>query len=710
MKTKTFLIKGLHCASCVKSIESAVKGLEGIKSIRVNFASEEVIISSENKSNIERACLKIESLGYSLFPKEKNKGEKQETFKNRDERKDLILVFFFTLPLILEMFFMWFSSEVRIPLWMQFVCASIVQIVGGRRFYLSSYQALLAKIANMDVLIALGTTAAYVYSVVIFVFQWELPVYFESSASIILLILFGRFLESRTKKKTSQAIEKLLHLQPNIVHLIKEESVVDTFLEEVKPGDFFLVRPGESIPVDGVVTKGNSSVNEAMLTGESSFIRKKEGDKLFAGSLNQEGVLYAKSVNIGSKTLLASIIKLVTQAQNSKAPVQNLVDYVCSIFVPVILGVSFLTFFLWILVGEMFAVALMNAVSVLVIACPCALGLATPTVIMAASGRAASLGILFKEITALEVVGKIDCLIFDKTGTLTEGKPTVTKILEKESMEDLCMVAGSLSHFSSHPLSKAINKKMLQENIELVQVQEFQEISGRGISGVIEGEKCLLGSFSYLKEEGVEVPKGKEEKEGGTLCAVSKGGKFLGSFVIADALRENSAEVIALLKKKGVEVLLLTGDGEKTVQAIAKKLKIQNYEAKLLPKNKLERVRELQAKGKCVAMVGDGINDAPALAQANVAFSMGAGSDVAIEVADITLLKNNLMSILDVSTLSKETFKKIRQNLFFAFVYNSIGIPIAAMGWLDPIVAAAAMAMSSLSVIGNALLLNRKKI
>lgn len=630
----------------------------------------------------------------------------EHTIDSEQVRNDFLISLIFTIPLWLMML------GIHIPVWAQIVCASIVQFWGGRSFYKASYHSALAGQANMDLLIALGTTAAYGFSLIVALFDLPQPLYFESSATIITLVLLGRWIEARSKKRTSEAIQKLLELQPKTAKVERHGKWVEIPVEDIQVGEKFLVRPGESLPVDGIVLEGHSEINEAMLTGESMPVVKNPDDVVYAGTNNNNGSLTVKSTKVGHETTLAGIIRLVEQAQNSRAPIQKLADQVSEYFVPAIILIAIITFIGWWIYGAPVSTGLINAVSVLVIACPCALGLATPTVISVASGLGAKNGILFKEAGAIEQAHKIETLVIDKTGTLTQGKPSVVSTYSETDVKDLLTIASALESRSLHPIAEAINKYAAENQIPLKPVTQFVSMPGRGISGSIDGTVYTIGSLRAALEQSISVPEKevqKFEEQGYTISVVWSNEKLLGLIAVADQLRKNSLRAIGLLNQKGIHTVMLTGDHPPTAKAISHQAGIQEYYAEVLPDFKAQKVRELRERGQVIGMVGDGINDAPALAAASVGFAIGAGSDVAIEASDVTLLKNDLLSVVDAIDLSQHTMNKAKQNLFFAFIYNILGIPIAAAGLLNPEIAAAAMAMSSLSVVFNALLLRRWK-
>jgi Cu+-exporting ATPase len=605
-----------------------------------------------------------------------------------------------------------------LPRWLQFALATPVQFWIGWRFYVGGWNAVRGGSGNMDVLVALGTTMAWVYSTVVLLFDLHQHVYFEASATVITLVLLGKILEARAKAKTSVAIEALMKLQPQTAHVERGDQLVELPVASLIPGDVVVVRPGEAVPVDGAVLSGNSSANESMLTGESLPVAKAPGDTVYAATVNGDGLLRCKTTGVGSHTLLAGIIHLVEQAQGSKAPVQRLADKVAAIFVPVVTSIALVTFIAWWVLGGDFTQALVNAVAVLVIACPCALGLATPTAIMVGTGLGARAGILIRNAQALELAEKISVLVVDKTGTLTQGKPVVTDIkvgadgAAALSVNEVLQLAASLEQGSTHPLAAALVTEAKARGLTLETPQDVTAIPGKGMSGSVGGQPVRVGSMAWLAEQGLTLPE-SATLAGKSIVAVALGDAVIGLVGVADPLRETSRAAVARLTRMGVEVVMLTGDNHATAQAIAAESGVTRFEAGVLPGDKARAIKALGAapdgKKRIVGMAGDGINDAPALAAADVSFAMGAGADVAMEAADVTLMRNDLNGVADAISLSRATLAKIRQNLFWAFVYNVLGIPAAALGFLNPVVAGAAMAMSSVSVVSNSLWLKRWK-
>jgi len=713
-------ISDMTCAACSGRIETALNKLPGV-SATVNLATETARASfNPGAVTVDELIAAIVRAGYGA-------SEISDTSRAEEKARRLaayqaeLRVFWIaaalTLPLMLHMgaIFTGINAEF-LPRWLEWLLATPVQFWVGKRFYIAAWHALRGGSANMDVLVALGTSMAYFFSAVVTLLALQQHVYFESGAAIITLVLLGKLMEARAKGKTSAAIEELIKLQPKTARVERNGEIIKVDASSLVLGDIFIVRPGENLPVDGVVIEGASSVNEAMLTGESLPVGKQAGAKVYAATMNQQGLLKCRATGVGAHTQLAAIIRLVEQAQGSKAPIQRMADTISAVFVPVVVAISVLTLgFTWWLAGD-FVTALINAVAVLVIACPCALGLATPTAIMVGTGRGAQTGVLVKNAAALEHAEKIQVLIVDKTGTLTEGKPAVTDVVTagSASEHDLLQVAATLEQGSEHPLAKAVLERAASMNIRPQVVTDFNAVAGSGITARIDGSEYLLGSPKFVGGRGAAIDDARIavlQAAGKTVIAVAAVTDdvpaVLGYLAIADRLRSTSAQAVRRLQAMGIEVVMLTGDNPATAAAIARQAGISNYRAEVLPQDKAAAVEQTKASGKFTGMVGDGINDAPALAAADVSFAIGAGSDVAIEAADITLMRDDLMSAADAISLSRATLSKIRQNLFFAFIYNVLGIPLAAAGLLNPVIAGAAMAMSSVSVVSNSLLLKR---
>lgn len=671
--TVNLKIEGMHCTSCVPIVEKALKKVPNVANATVNFAASNAVVDINGDLDATLLVKAVAAAGYKAQLEQES--EQPKKYKFGWSEIEVIISFLLALPI------MW------LPHYLQFAFATLIQFAFGWHFYVGSYYSLKRLSANMDLLIALGTTAAYTFSTVVYFANLSENLYFDSSAWIITLILIGRLIETRSKKRASKAIAALLGLQPKTARVKRDGEFVEIPIKQIEVGDLFQVRPGESVPIDGEVIEGSSHIDESMLTGESRPNRKEVGMQLFGGTLNGQGALVGKATAIGTHTALAGIIKLVQDAQNSRAPVEKLTDYISSIFVPIVLIIAFITFFSWWGVAD-YSIGIINAVAVLVIACPCALGLATPTAIMVGTGKAASAGILIKNAESLQKAEKLKTIAIDKTGTLTIGKPTLT-FMEPNS---LLPIVASLAELSEHPVARAV---LDHYTGDLKKVENFTALAGKGMQGRIEGTNYTVGSPNLMKELGFKTEKG--------ATYIADDQSILGSFTVEDTLRPHSKKGVALLQKMGLEVIMISGDHDATASQIAHAAGIEKYYAEVLPDQKANVIKDLPNVG----MVGDGINDAPALAAASVGFSMSHGTDIAIESSDITLMQNNICNIADAIDLSKKTFQKVRQNLFFAFVYNCAGIPLAAFGLLNPIIGAAAMAASSLCVIGNSLLLNR---
>ena len=710
-------LTGMTCVACASRIEKVLNRIPEV-SASVNFATEKARIEfDQQNTDLATLIAAVERAGYGAHPVRDFEAEKQERAKAyKHEQLQFFISLMLTAPLLLEMVTMmpiWgMHTHGILPVWLQALLATPVQFWIGKRFFVGAWHSLRGGGANMDVLVALGTGAAYSLSLAVLLLNLAQPVYFEASATIITLVLLGKLLEARAKRHASAALESLINLQPKLAHIERDGIMLELSVKEVKQDDIFLVRPGESVPVDGVVQEGASNIDEAMLTGESIPKEKHTGDKVYAATINQRGVLKCRAVAVGDKTQLAAIIRLVEQAQGSKAAIQKLADKIASIFVPVVVGIALVTFLGWWAVDSDFSTALINAVSVLVISCPCALGLATPTAVVVATGRAASAGILVKNAMALEQAHKLSLLIVDKTGTLTAGKPSVTDLLpgKESNLPQLLQIAASLAQGSTHPLSRALLSYAQEKKVELLSIKNFDELSGSGLTAEISGTHYVLGSPAFISSKNIRLNESEFislQQQGKTVIAIASSTHLVGYIGLADTLRETSAYAVARLNHMGIRVVMLSGDNAATAQAIAMQAGINEFRAEVLPQDKASHVQAYKAQGRLVGMVGDGINDAPALAAADVSFAMKSGSDIAIESADITLMNNDLMSVADAIDLSRVALAKIRQNLFFAFGYNILGIPLAALGMLNPVIAGAAMALSSVSVVSNALLLKR---
>ena len=705
-------ITGMHCASCSARLEKSLNQLPHVSAV-VNIATEKASITFDPATtDLDILIETVRKTGFDAHPARDFAAEKaaRQAVLRRDRRQFLVALLL-TLPLIIEMLLMFAGIPALLPLWLQWLLATPVQFWAGARFYSGAWSALRSGGSNMDVLVALGTSAAYFMSCAVWLLGLDQPVYFEASATLISLVLLGKLLEANAKGKASAALEALINLQPKMAHTERDGKLLDVSAGSLRPDEIFVVRPGESMPVDGVVLDGSSSVDESMLTGESLPQSKQAGDKVYTATLNQQGLLRCRALAVGSRTQLAAIIRLVEQAQGSKAAIQRLADRISAVFVPTVLVIATLTFVGWWGFGGDFGTALINAVSVLVIACPCALGLATPTAVVVATGRAAHAGILVKDAAALERAHSLSVLALDKTGTLTEGKPAVTDVLPAPAVaaDELLRVAAALAQHSTHPLARALLAHLGAQ--PPVAVSEMHEQAGQGVSARINGADCLLGSPAFAVQQGVALDDrtlAALQQQGKSLIVVARDGVALGTLALADRLRDSSRRAIMQLRGMGIRVVMLSGDNHATAQAIAAQAGIADFRAEVMPQDKAALIHTLRVRpDDIVGMVGDGINDAPALAAADVSFAMKSGSDIALEAADITLMHNDLMSVADAISLSRATLRKIRQNLFFAFAYNVLGIPLAVMGLLNPVIAGAAMAMSSVSVVSNALLLKR---
>ena len=721
-------LTGMTCAACAARIEKVLNRMPGVHAA-VNFATETAGVTFDPATaGPAQLIAAVERAGYGASVRRdpeadraRDKARKSAEFLSL--KRDVIVAGVLTLPLLLQMVPMLASGQFvggdvhadHIPRWWQLALATPVQFWIGRRFYLGAWHAVRGGGANMDVLVVLGTTMAWAFSAVVTVLGLDQQhVYFEAGAAVITLVLLGKLLEARAKAGTSAALEGLLRLQPRMAHVLRDGAIVDVPLAGVATGDRFVVRAGESVPVDGIVRDGASSVDESMLTGESRAVTKSAGAKVFAGTLNQDGLLTAEATGVGSQTLLAGIVRLVAEAQGSKAPIQRLADQVSGVFVPVVIVIAALTFAAtWWWAADATR-ALVHAVAVLVIACPCALGLATPTAIMVGTGRGAQMGILIRNASALEQAGRLQTLIVDKTGTLTEGRPAVVAVMSFDGVarRDLLRVAASLEAGSTHPLAKAVLELAARDGIVPDPVGAFVSTPGKGVAGRVGAadDVSRLGTSDFLADAGVDIPAAAIASlahGGNTVVAVATGHRALGAIALADSVRATSAQAIRRLQQMGIHVVMLTGDNAATAEAVAKAVGITDYRAGVLPGAKADAVHALKAKGVVTGMVGDGVNDAPALAAADVSFAIGAGADIAVEAADVTLVRDDLDAVVDAILLSRATLAKIRQNLFFAFAYNVLGIPLAAVGWLNPVFAGAAMAASSVSVVTNALLLKR---
>ena len=746
-QTLTLPVEGMTCASCVARVEKSLKKIPGVEVANVNLATEKVALTFDpTKTDLSQLASAVEEAGYKLVippaPEELSGGRKGGTSPAYSEspqeksyrqlKKEFIFSAILTVPvMIISMvnmtdWFMTFSpfsmDEVNKLL---FIATSVVMFVPGKRFFAVAWKLARHFSADMNTLVAVGTGTAYLFSSIVVLFPDRLPVdnaaeqmYFDTAATIITLILLGRMLEAKAKSRTTDAIQKLMNLQPKTARVIRSGKELDIPVSEVVQGDSVIVRPGERIPVDGLVTNGFTSIDESMVTGESMPVEKSIGAAVIGGTINKNGSIELRATAVGKDSVIAHIIKLVEDAQGSKAPIQALADKVAAVFVPVVIGIALLTFLLWFFVGGLpFVPAMINFIAVLIIACPCALGLATPTAIMVGTGLGAAKGILIKNAESLERAHKIQTVILDKTGTITEGKPSVTDVVQLNDCDETTLLqrTASVEKRSEHPLAQAVVEYVQRKDISLVDIETFQSHTGLGVTGVVDGDAVAIGNLAMMKEYAVqtveaETVAARMSAEGKTSIFIAINGVLSGVIGLADRIKPSSKDAIVLMKEMGMNVVMITGDNRGTAEAIGRAAGVGQVIAGVMPGDKAMHVKQLQSEGKIVAMVGDGINDAPALAQADVGIAMGSGTDVAMETADITLMKSDLRGVVGGIALSKRTIRTIKQNLFWAFIYNIIGIPIAALGLLNPIYAAGAMAFSSVSVVSNSLRLRRAKL
>lgn len=733
-KQKTILrITGMHCATCALNNEKALLKTDGILGATVNFAAKKGYIEYDaDKLDEEQIKKIVRDNGYDIEEEERAVSHEMHNDHEKIHNIDMdhgghhhaaedpagnLRIFIWSailsLPLIAEMIF-----KLPVPVWINIFLAAIVVFYFGFRFHRMTFLQLKNGRVNMDTLVSMGTLVAFFYS--LFAVSVGRETYFDSAALIVTLILLGKYFEALSTGRAGEAMKKLMELGAKKARIIENGAEKEVAVEVVKVGDEILVKPGEKIPLDGEVIEGNSNVNEAMLTGESLPVEKTIGKKVYGATMNEDGVLKIRVTQVGEETALAQIAQAVEEAQGSKSPIQKMADRVSGIFVPAVIAIALVTFISWFFINGDFPHSLINAVAVLVIACPCALGLATPTAIMVGTGRGAKEGILFKNGESFEQAKDITLAVFDKTGTLTEGKPELRKIISNTEFnfeeDNILKIAASLSAFSEHPLSLAVSRAAKEKGIELAQLEDIKEEGGKGIGATCRSHKAelLLGNVKFIRERGIDISWTEkitldESKETGTLLFVAHGGQLIGAIMAADKVRPEAKDIIVKIKEMGIKTAMISGDNKKTAEAVAKELGITKVVAEVLPEEKAARLKEFQEKGENVIFVGDGINDAPSLVQADLGIAMGSASDIAKDAGQIVLLKNDLSKVFEAIRVSRLTFKTIRQNLFWAFFYNIIAIPLAALGFLNPAIAAGAMAFSSVSVVMNSLRIYKKQ-
>lgn len=720
-------ITGMHCAACVARIENTVKKLDGVDSVKVNLLTEKANVAvAEGGPTQEDIIQAITNIGFGVaelrdtgIPTIDTEAKQKHDAELKSLMTKVIIAACMAVPMMINMAFhrMGYGA---IPVWGEFLMATVAQFGPGLVFYKNAWAAVRSGALTMDVLIVMGTTAAYLFSTYNMIFRpvlGQVGIYFETSAWLVTFLLLGRYLEARAKGRTSEAIEKLIGLQAHTAHVLRDGAFVDVPLDQVEHDDVLEVRSGEKVPVDGTVLSGASTVDESMLTGESMPVEKSVDSPVVGSTLNLTGTFTMKAEKIGGETVLAQIVKVVEQAQTSKAPVQRIADRVSAVFVPAIIAIAALVFVVWYFVmSSDIETALMNATAVLVIACPCALGLATPTSIMVGSGLSAEHGILFKDAASLEETGKVNAIIFDKTGTLTAGTLAVELAKPVNASEvDLLNYVASLESKTSHPIGKALVRYATEFNGVISEVVNYEEVPGHGLQGNVNGTLVQIGHSRWMTELGYDMAALMDEiqaseAQGMSVSVVAADGNIAGILGVADVVRQESIDVIKQLKDLGVEVWMLTGDNKRTAAHIGKLVGINHIMAEVLPQDKANKVAELKAQGKMVAMVGDGINDAPALATADVGIAIGSGTDIAMESADVVLMNASLSTLVSAFKASRKTMKNIKENLFWAFIFNTLGIPLAGVGMLTPMIAGTAMAFSSFTVVSNSLRLKRAKI
>ena len=730
-------VKGMTCASCVAHVEKGIKKTDGTEKATVNLADGRATVSYDpGRTSAKDIIAAVQAAGYDAgLAEDRAKSDADRRAHERRLRIEVIIAAVLTAPLVMAMVAMLLRIEALMFLhdpMLQLILATPVQFVLGFRFYKASVRTLRAGAPGMDLLVALGTTAAFGFSIYSgFFAQQPMGLYFEASAVIITLVLLGRYFESKAKARTSEALRKLMDLQPARATVVRGDSTEVIDLAQVVKGDVVLVRPGEKLPVDGTIVGGNTAVDESMISGESMPVEKEVGDRVVGGSVNQFGAIQVRAERLGDESVLARIVAAVEEAQASKAPVQHLADRIAAIFVPAVLGVAVVTFVVHLLTGGGFESALIPAVAVLVIACPCALGLATPTALMVASGVGAGRGILFRDGEALQKLAGVDTVVFDKTGTLTEGRPRVTGITipaaglvsavanegstgdtPATGNNDVLQIAASLEQGSEHPIGRAIVDAASDRGVPLLACTRFEAVPGKGVAGELDGKSYKIGTTRFLASSGVNVDGIQEsiaelESQGNTVVILARESQPMAIISIADRARETSREGVALLKEMGRSVYMISGDNSRTAGAVARELGIDNVMAEVLPEEKASKIEELRQNGSRVVMIGDGINDAPALATADVGMAMGTGTDIAMEAGTVTLMRPDIREVAAALALARKGFARIKGNLFWAFAYNTLGIPLAAVGLLSPAIAGAAMAFSSVSVVLNSLAIKR---
>ena len=717
----TLAIQGMSCASCAGRVEKGLLKTPGVETAEVNLALETAHVRGTSSLNAEILVAAVKAAGYQaqIMQADLPQAAQQIPQQHMQNGWAVAASVLLSLPLLSSMVADWLGGHFYISGWLQFALAAPVQFWLGWRFYVAGWHALKARSGNMDLLVAIGTSAAFGLSVYLLLNSDAHAdmqhLYFETSAIVISLVLLGKWLEARAKAKTSEAIRALNALRPEFASVIRDGQALKVSIQAVKLGDRVMVRPGERIPVDGLVQQGESQVDESLITGENMPVSKRIGDKVTGGAVNGDGVLYISTTALGAESVLSRIVRLVESAQAKKAPIQRLVDKVSAVFVPIVIVVAVITWLAWGFFGGDWQAALLNAVAVLVIACPCALGLATPTAIMVGTGVAARHGILIKDAEALELAHAVNTVAFDKTGTLTEGRPRLAALLPAgdEDADEVLMLAASLQAGSEHPLAKAVLLAAQEKALVLQAATDVRALSGKGLQGVIHGSQLMLGNSTLMRELSVDISAYAAQLAAfeaqaysvSYLCYLGNQPQLLGMFAFGDHLKPSAKQAVSSLQQLGIKTVLISGDNQGSAHSVAQQLGIEQVFAQVLPEDKANIIKRLKQDGSLVAMVGDGINDAPALAEANVGIAMSSGTDVAMHAAAITLMRGNPALVSDAIAISKRTYAKIRQNLFWAFIYNVVGIPLAALGLLNPVVAGAAMALSSFSVVSNALTL-----